>query len=63
MWPICAPWPDRHVFCGALTGPDLAAAYAGCRYFVFLPYAEEFGLAALDAWPQANQSSPPAKVD
>jgi glycosyltransferase involved in cell wall biosynthesis len=36
-------------FCGALTGPELVAAYAGCRYFVFLPHAEEFGLAALDA--------------
>jgi glycosyltransferase involved in cell wall biosynthesis len=40
----------RVSFCGALTGPDLAAAYAGCRYFVFLPHAEEFGLAALDAF-------------
>ncbi len=39
----------RTVFRGTLTGPDLAAAYAGCRYFVFLPHAEEFGLAALDA--------------
>ncbi|HEV8192654.1 MAG TPA: glycosyltransferase family 4 protein [Ktedonobacterales bacterium] len=39
----------RATFCGALTGPDLAAAYAGCRYFVFLPHDEEFGLAALDA--------------
>src|SRR5262249_53936053 len=37
------------VFRGALTGVDLAAAYHGCRYFVFLPHAEEFGLAALDA--------------
>ncbi len=36
-------------FCDALTGPELTAAYAGCRYFVFLPHAEEFGLAALDA--------------
>lgn len=39
----------RVTFCGALTGPELVAAYAGCRYFVFLPHAEEFGLAALDA--------------
>jgi glycosyltransferase involved in cell wall biosynthesis len=39
----------RVTFCGALTGSELAAAYAGCRYFVFLPHAEEFGLAALDA--------------
>lgn len=39
----------RVTFCGALTGPEMREAYSGCRYFVFLPYAEEFGLAALDA--------------
>jgi len=39
----------RVTFRGPLVGDALAAAYAGCRFFAFLPFAEEFGLAALDA--------------
>lgn len=39
----------RTRFLGVLTGEALISAYATCRYFVFVPYAEEFGLAALDA--------------
>ncbi|HEX2347198.1 MAG TPA: glycosyltransferase family 4 protein [Ktedonobacterales bacterium] len=39
---------------GPLTGPALAAAYAGARFFAFTPHAEEFGLAALDAMAAAK---------
>ncbi len=46
--------PPHVRFVGALTGPDLAAAYAGCRYLAFTPYAEEFGIAALDAMAAAR---------
>jgi glycosyltransferase involved in cell wall biosynthesis len=36
-------------FVGPLTGPALVEAYAGCRFLAFLPYEEEFGMAALEA--------------
>lgn len=39
---------------GPLTGAALHAMYAGARYFAFAPYAEEFGLAALDAMAAAR---------
>lgn len=39
---------------GPLTGPALAAMYAGARFFAFTPHAEEFGLAALDAMAAAK---------
>lgn len=39
---------------GPLTGAALAALYAGARFFAFTPYAEEFGLAALDAMAAAK---------
>lgn len=39
---------------GPLTGPALAAVYAGARFFAFTPHAEEFGLAALDAMAAAK---------
>lgn len=39
---------------GPLTGDALAAMYAGARFFAFTPYAEEFGLAALDAMAAAR---------
>ena len=39
---------------GPLEGAALAAMYAGARYFAFTPYAEEFGLAALDAMAAAK---------
>ncbi|HEX8994640.1 MAG TPA: glycosyltransferase [Ktedonobacterales bacterium] len=41
-------------FRGPLTGAALAQAYAGARFFAFTPYAEEFGLAALDAMAAAK---------
>jgi glycosyltransferase involved in cell wall biosynthesis len=37
-----------------LSGAPLAAVYAGARFFAFTPYAEEFGLAALDAMAAAK---------
>lgn len=36
-------------FAGALTGEALRAMYARARYLTFLPHAEEFGMAALEA--------------
>ncbi len=39
---------------GPLTGAALAEVYAGARFFAFTPYAEEFGLAALDAMAAAK---------
>ncbi|MEO7002845.1 MAG: glycosyltransferase family 4 protein [Ktedonobacterales bacterium] len=39
----------RVTFAGPLEGEALREAYADCRFFAFLPYAEEFGLVALDA--------------
>jgi glycosyltransferase involved in cell wall biosynthesis len=39
----------RTRFAGPLTGAALYDLYAGCRYLAFLPYAEEFGLVALEA--------------
>jgi glycosyltransferase involved in cell wall biosynthesis len=39
---------------GLLTGASLAHFYAGARFFAFTPYAEEFGLAALDAMAAAK---------
>jgi glycosyltransferase involved in cell wall biosynthesis len=39
---------------GPLTGDALTAMYAGARFFAFTPYAEEFGLAALDAMAAAK---------
>ena len=39
---------------GPLTGEPLARMYAGARFFAFTPYAEEFGLAALDAMAAAK---------
>ncbi|HEX5569857.1 MAG TPA: glycosyltransferase family 4 protein [Ktedonobacterales bacterium] len=39
---------------GPLVGSALAAMYAGARFFAFTPYAEEFGLAALDAMAAAK---------
>ncbi len=39
---------------GPLTGDALRAMYAGARFFAFTPYAEEFGLAALDAMAAAK---------
>src|SRR5487761_2380304 len=45
--------PRAHL-CGPLLGASLAAMYAGARFFAFTPYAEEFGLAALDAMAAAK---------
>lgn len=45
--------PGAHLS-GPLTGAALARMYAGARYFAFAPYAEEFGLAALDAMAAAK---------
>jgi glycosyltransferase involved in cell wall biosynthesis len=39
----------RTRFTGPVLGPALYRLYADCRYLVFLPFAEEFGLAALEA--------------
>lgn len=39
---------------GPLTGEALATYYSGARFFAFTPYAEEFGLAALDAMAAAK---------
>ncbi|HEX8731845.1 MAG TPA: glycosyltransferase [Ktedonobacterales bacterium] len=39
---------------GPLVGAALHAMYAGARYFAFAPYAEEFGLVALDAMAAAR---------
>lgn len=36
-------------FAGALIGADLRSVYARSRYLAFLPHAEEFGMAALEA--------------
>ena len=44
----------RTRFRGPVTGDALVTLYAGCRCFVFLPYAEEFGLAALEAMAAAK---------
>ncbi|WIG57433.1 MAG: hypothetical protein OJF49_000177 [Ktedonobacterales bacterium] len=41
-------------FAGPLEGEALATMYVGCRCLVFLPYAEEFGLAALEAMAAAK---------
>ncbi|MBF6589748.1 MAG: glycosyltransferase family 4 protein [Ktedonobacterales bacterium] len=45
--------PRTH-FTGPLTGAALAGAYDGARYLTFVPHAEEFGLAALDAMAAAR---------
>lgn len=45
--------PRTH-FRGPLTGDALSAAYAGARFLAFLPYDEEFGLAALEAMAAAK---------
>lgn len=39
---------------GPLVGAALVEMYAGARYFAFTPYAEEFGLVALDAMAAAR---------
>lgn len=39
---------------GPLTGAALTAIYTGARFFAFTPYAEEFGLAGLDAMAAAK---------
>lgn len=39
---------------GPRSGEALVEMYAGARYFAFAPYAEEFGLAALDAMAAAK---------
>ncbi|HEX6819278.1 MAG TPA: glycosyltransferase, partial [Ktedonobacterales bacterium] len=44
----------RTYFRGPLTGDALSAAYAGSRFLAFLPYDEEFGLAALEAMAAAK---------
>jgi glycosyltransferase involved in cell wall biosynthesis len=36
-------------FRGPLTGTALTDAYASCRFLAFLPFAEEFGIVALEA--------------
>jgi glycosyltransferase involved in cell wall biosynthesis len=41
--------PPRTRFTGPVLGSALYRLYADCRYLVFLPFAEEFGLAALEA--------------
>jgi glycosyltransferase involved in cell wall biosynthesis len=41
-------------FTGPVTGSALVDLYAGCRYLAFLPDAEEFGLAALEAMASAK---------
>jgi glycosyltransferase involved in cell wall biosynthesis len=41
-------------FTGPVSGPALIDLYAGCRYLAFLPDAEEFGLAALEAMATAK---------
>lgn len=44
----------RTQFRGPVTGDALLTLYSGCRFLVFLPYAEEFGLAALEAMAAAK---------
>jgi glycosyltransferase involved in cell wall biosynthesis len=44
----------RTRFTGPVSGPALVGLYAGCRYLAYLPYAEEFGLAALEAMAAAK---------
>jgi glycosyltransferase involved in cell wall biosynthesis len=44
----------RTYFRGPLTGDALFAAYAGSRFLAFLPYEEEFGLAAVEAMATAK---------
>lgn len=39
----------RTRFTGPVTGDALCRLYAGCRFLAFLPFEEEFGLAALEA--------------
>jgi D-inositol-3-phosphate glycosyltransferase len=39
---------------GPLQGDDLRRAYRDCRLLAFLPYEEEFGLAALEAMAAAR---------
>jgi glycosyltransferase involved in cell wall biosynthesis len=41
--------PPGTLFTGPVLGSALERLYADCRYLVFLPYGEEFGLAALEA--------------
>jgi glycosyltransferase involved in cell wall biosynthesis len=41
-------------FLGALTGARLLDAYADCRFLMFLPHDEEFGMAALEAMAAAK---------
>ncbi|MGO8947404.1 MAG: glycosyltransferase family 4 protein [Ktedonobacterales bacterium] len=41
-------------FMGPVTGAALCRLYAGCRFLAFLPYGEEFGLAALEAMAAAK---------
>jgi len=45
---------DRTRFTGPLTGDALRKVCSNCRYFAFLPYAEEFGLAVLEAMAAAK---------
>lgn len=49
--PLIGPWVRLR---GSLTDAPLAQMYAGARFFAFTPYAEEFGLAALDAMAAAK---------
>jgi glycosyltransferase involved in cell wall biosynthesis len=44
----------RTTFTGPMYGSALIELYAGCRYLAFLPKAEEFGLAALEAMASAK---------
>jgi glycosyltransferase involved in cell wall biosynthesis len=41
-------------FLGPLTGASLLDAYADCRFLMFLPHEEEFGMAALEAMAAAK---------
>ena len=41
-------------FLGPLKGPHLLDAYADCRFLMFLPHDEEFGMAALEAMAAAR---------
>jgi glycosyltransferase involved in cell wall biosynthesis len=41
--------PPRTRFTGPVLGSALERLYAACRFLVFLPYDEEFGLVALEA--------------
>ncbi len=45
---------ERTRFTGPLTDDALRDAYSGCRFLAFLPYAEEFGMATLEAMATAK---------